>query len=197
LILEENPFLGVTITRPVTKAAFKLGPLSFGVAPVMPQMLVELSAGRGTLRDVARDASAAGEAILFDFRPSAATSDTPMFASVAAYRVPGIPELQLVPRTRFTFGIKPVEFPAYPRFTKRFMLLANDEAVARRIISGAVLDACEALPDGPGWQLQSGSGWLLVASGATGEVPRAELARSSARIAAALQESVRRRESFA
>ena len=50
---------------------------------------------------------------------------------------------------------------------------------------------------GDGWQLQSGSGWLLVACARTGEAQRAEVKQHGARIAAALRESVRFRESFA
>lgn len=163
----------------------------------MPHVLVDLSLGRGTLRNLVRGNEAAGEPIVFDFRAFAATADTAAFNTFAAYPIAGIPELQLAPRARFTIGYKPVEFPSHPRFSKRFMLLANDEAVAKRIFSARALEACEALPAGDGWQLQSGSGWLLVACAGTGEAQRAEVKQHGARIAAALRESARFRESFA
>ena len=184
-----NPFLGMTVERPAARPSFKLGPISFGLAPVVPHILVELAAGLGTVRDVAGGDGGTAP-VLFDYRASAATSDSMRFASVAAYRLPGIPELQLAPRTRFVVGYKPVEFPVHPRFNKRFMLLANGEEGVRPLFTGEVLDACAALPEGTDWQMQAGSGWLLLVRAKTGEAERAELARHGERIAAALRASL-------
>lgn len=183
---DSNPFLGTAVRRPVSGPTFKWGPISFGLAPVMPHTLVELAAGRGTIRDVEPGDGGAGP-VLLDYRPFNVTSDAPAFHSLAAFRVPGIPELQLAPRTRFTLGFKPVEFPAHPRFNARFMLLANDEARARRLFPATVLDACASMPQGTDWQLQAGSAWLLAARAGTGVGVRAELALHGRRVADALR----------
>ena len=186
---DANPFLGMAVHRPAGRPAFKWGPISLGLAPVLPHTLVELAAGRGTVRNVERGDGAAGP-ILLDYRPFAATTDMPAFHSLAAFRMPGIPELQLAPRTRFTVGFKPLEFPAHPRFNARFMLLANDEPRVRPLFCAAVLDACAAMPPGTDWQLQAGSGWLLAACAGTGDGVRAALSSHGSAVADALRHAL-------
>lgn len=182
---DRNPFLGVEVHR-VQR------PSGFGVAPIEPQELFDLSAGRGTVQNVMRGPSPAGEVIVLDYRPPAPGSSTghPMFATLAAYRVDGAPEFQLVRRFGFAIGIKTIDFPSHPRFSKRFRLMANDEEAVRRLFSPAVLSACEALGEGKEWQIQAGSGWLIASFGKAGATDLPQLVHESSRVAAALQAAV-------
>lgn len=142
---------------------------------------------RGTVRNVLRGATAAGEAMVLDYMPSAAETDNPMFATYALFDKPGIPDFLLMPRARFTIGIKAIEFTSHPRFNKRFTLTADDEASVRSLFSSSVLGACEALSDKKGWQVQARSGRLFLTYGLAeaDELPR--LVEESARVAAAMR----------
>jgi hypothetical protein len=187
-----NPFLGLVVHRPDTTGGVELGGVQVGRAPIAPQMLIELAAGLGTVRNVLGGETAAGETVLFDYRPpptGGGHSGSTLFSAVAGFRVPGVPEFQLTLRSRFVFGIPLIEFSSHPRFSKRFMLMANDEAAIRRAFSPAVLDAAEALSEKRGWLLQAGSGWLLVSPGTTRPEELPAFVEQSARVAAAVQAS--------
>ena len=179
---DANPFLGTEVDRPQPVGRIAL-------APVAPQVLLNLAQGRGTVRNVLRGPVAGGEVIVFDFMPPAAeiTSGHPSFATYAAFEVAGLREFQLTPRPRFTIGIKTVGFPSHPRFSKRFLLMVNDEEAARRFFSAAVLDACEALSENKEWNLEGGSGRLLVTFGLAAHEALPQLVEESARVAAAMR----------
>ena len=189
---DANPFLGVDVKRPVMEGGARLGGLKVGRAPIVPQMLIDLAVGRGTVRNVLRGPTVAGEVILFDYRSPVAGSNSEsgqIFSTLAAFRVPGIPEFQLAPRARFTFAMELIDFPANARFSKRFMLMANDEPAVRRVFAPAVLLACEALMEKRDWYLQAGSGSLLVTFGRMRPEELPDLVEQSARVAAAMQKT--------
>jgi len=180
-----NPFLGITLDRPEVRGV----EAGSAASPIIPGMLVDLAARRGTTRNVFRGATAAGEAILFDYRAPDPLSDNPseIFSTVAAYRLPGIPEFQMMLQGRFNFGLKDIDFPSNPRFSKRFMLLGNDEVSIRKLFSSTALEACEALSENRKWYLQAGWGWLFVTFGEARQGDREDLVEQSARVAAAMQ----------
>lgn len=183
---DNNPFLAVEVRL--------LQPASgFGLTPIMPQALIDLAAGRGTVHNVMRGPTPAGEAIVFDYRPPTvnSTSGHSRFATLAAFRVPGVSDFLLVRRFGFAIGIKTIDFPSHPRFSKRFRLMANDEAVVRKLFSAAVLAACEALGEKKEWQFQAGSDWLLASFGTAKAADLPQLVHESARVAAALQSAIR------
>lgn len=179
---DDNPFLGVEVRQPQPKSGISL-------TPIMPQALFDLAAGRGTVCNVMRGSTPAGEAIVLDYCPPVAesTSGHPRFTTLAAYRVPGISEFLLVRRFGFAIGIKTIDFPLHPRFTKRFRVMANDEAVIRKLFSSSVLSAWETLGEKKEWTFQAGSGWLLASFGKAGAEDLPQLVHESARVAAALQ----------
>jgi hypothetical protein len=180
-----NPFAGVEVHRPQRAPGI-------GAAPVEPQTLIDLAAGRGTVENVMRGSTDAGEVIVLDYRPPSPGASTghPVFATLAAFRVAGLPEFLLVRRFGFAIGLKTIDFPSYPRFTKRFRLMANDEDAVRKLFSAEVVAACEATSQKES-QFQAGSGWLLSTFGRTDAKQLPQLVHESARVAAAFQSTMR------
>ena len=184
---DTNPFLGLDVKRPEMEGGVKVGGLRMGRAPVAPQMLIDLAAGRGIVRNVRRGPSAAGEVIVLDYQPPLVDSN--IFSTIAAFRVPGVIEFQLSPKPRFNFGVKHVDFSSYPRFSKRFMVMANDEAAVRRVFGPAAVAACEALSEKRDWHMEAGSDCLLASFGITKKQDVPELVEQSARVAAAMRQN--------
>jgi hypothetical protein len=169
---DANPFAGLDVKR----------------VPIGPHILIDVAGGQGTIRNVMRGRTAAGEVILFDYRASVVSSGegSSTFAAVAAFAIQGVPDLQIVPQARFTIGVKDLDFPSHPIFSRRFMLLAGDEAAVRKFFPSAVLDAIEALSSERQWHLQAGSGWLLVSFGEADIEELPELVAQGTRVAAAM-----------
>lgn len=148
-----------------------------------------IAADSSAFKNVLRGPTAAGEASLYDFRPLSTADSSARLASTtaAAFRVAGIPEFQIMPQGRFKFGLKDIDFPSHPVFSKRFLLLSMDEGGVRKLFSPAVLDACEALSEKRGWHLNAGWGLLVITFGHARAAELRELVDQSARVAAAMQ----------
>jgi hypothetical protein len=145
-----------------------------------------------TFRNVHRGPTAAGEALLYDHRPLQRQADSDgvgPLSTVVAFPVDGIPMFQMIRQGRFKFGLKDIDFPSHPVFSRRFLLMSEDEAAVRKLFSPAVLDACETLSEKRNWSINSGLGWLFVTFGKANEMEMRELIDQGARVAAAMKSS--------
>jgi hypothetical protein len=178
---DENPLLGAYAPLPP--------PPGIGVSVARPHVLEAIASGRGTVRTVLRGGTAAGEALVLDYRmpPEGGAKRARPFATWAAFRVPDVPTFQLFPRPRFAFGLKDVKLDGAPGFSRRFALRAAHEGEVRRSFTPTVLAACEALPPRKEWQISAGGGWVLVTFGLAAQGDLGVLLEASERVAAALR----------
>jgi hypothetical protein len=178
---DENPLLGAYAPLPP--------PPGIGVSAPRPHVLEAIASGRGTVRNSLRGRTAAGEVLVLDYRmpPDGERSRAGLFATWAAFRVPGVPTFQLFPRPRFAIGLGAVEIDGAPGFSRRFALRAVAEGEVRRSLTPAVLAACEALPARKEWQISAGGGWVLATFGLAEGGDLGVLLDASERVAAALK----------
>jgi hypothetical protein len=178
---DENPLLGAYAPLPP--------PPGIGVSVVRPHVLEAIASGRGTVRNVLRGGTAAGEVLVLDYRmpPEGGEKRPKLFATWAAFRVLAVPTFQLFPRPRFAIGLKVVKLDGAPGFSSRFVLRAADEGEMRRSFTPTVVAACEALPARKEWQISAGGGWVLVTFGLAERGDLGVLLEASERVAAALQ----------
>jgi hypothetical protein len=141
----------------------------------------------GTVRNVVRGPTPAGEIIIYDHAPALADGSQGRIAStVAAFRVANIPEFHVTSKG-WLDGTSRVDFPAQPEFSTRFLLQTPDETAIRRLFSAAVLDAFLALPEKRKWDVKGGWGLLLVTFGKARGADFRELLEESTRLAKALR----------
>lgn len=182
---DENPLLGAYAPLPP--------PPGVGVSAPRPYVLEAITSGRGTVRNALRGSTGAGEVIVLDYRmpPDGGENGRHLFATWAAFRVPGVPTFQLFPRPRFAIGLKVVELDGAPGLSRRFAICSADEGELRRTFTPAVLAACEGLPARREWQISAGGGWVLATFGLAEQGDLGVLLDASERVAAALQASSR------
>jgi hypothetical protein len=146
-----------------------------------------------TFRNVLRGPTAAGEALVYDFRPRIRPQGTDdsegvgTLTTVAAFRVDDIPEFQMTRQGRFKFGLQDIDFPSHPVFSRRFHLMSDNESAVRKLFSSRVLEACETLSEKRDWSIKAGGGWLFVTFGEASGIELRELVDGGARVAASMK----------
>jgi len=168
-------------------------PVGIGVAGPRPHVLEAVASRLGTVRSPLRGRTSAGEVAVFDYRMPAkgGGGSSHLFATWAAFRVPGVPTFHLFPRPPFAIGMKFVDFEGAPGVARRFAILPADEAELRRCFTPAVLAACQGLPEKRAWQISAGGGWVLATFGLAQQGELGVLLDSGERVAAALQAASR------
>jgi len=165
---EENPFLGSYAPAPP-----KAGASGVSIAETRPYLLEALAGGRGSLRNMLRGSGLSGEILLFDYRmPLSGGSDhhSP-FITWAAFNLPNMPVLLIMPRPRFSIGMNYLELAEAPTLSKRFGIQTpkEDEARLRACLGSPLVAALSSLEAKKSWQLSAGGDWLFVSFGlATG-----------------------------
>jgi len=177
---DENPLLGAYSPLPP--------PPGVGVAAPRPDVLEAIASGRGTVRNVLRGQTIAGEVLVLDYRmpPDGDRHANRRFGTWAAFRVAGVPTFQLFRRPRFAIGMKFTKLDGAPGFSRRFALRAADDDGVRRRFTPAVIAACEALPEHKEWQLSAGGDWVFATFGRADGCDLGVLLDAGERVASAL-----------